>query len=63
MLSVNETTTRKCASNNLLEYAEENWTEGCFNDVTIKLENEETEVSRMVLASRSLYLKRCSKQK
>ena len=48
-------------SNNHLEYAEENWIEGCFNDVRIQLKNEEIEESGMVWSSRSLYC--YSKQK
>ena len=58
MLSVEKNVTRKSLLNNLLEYAEKHWKEGCFNDVTIKLEDETIEANRMVLASRSLYFEK-----
>ena len=61
MLCVSKTAIRKSNSNNLLEYAERNWKEGCFNDVILKLENEEIEANRMVLASRSLYFEKLFK--
>ena len=61
MLSIEKIVTRKSLSNNLLEYAEKHWKEGCFNDVTIKLEDETIEANRMVLASRSLYFEKMFK--
>jgi len=61
MLSVEATVTRESESNNLSEYAEKNWKEGCFNDVTIKVENETIAASRMVLASRSVYFEKLFK--
>ena len=61
MLSVEKSVTRKSLSINLLEYAEKNWKEGCFNDVTVKVENEAIKANRMVLASRSLYFEKLFK--
>jgi len=50
-LSVEATVTRKRTANNLLEYAEKKWKEGCFNDVTLKVDHEIIEANRLVLSS------------
>ena len=60
-ISVEKSTKRERTSNNLWQYAEQNWKDGYFNDVTIKVESEEIDASRMVLASCSLYFDRIFK--
>ena len=56
-----KTTIWEGASNNLLQFAEQNWKKGCFNDVTIKTDNETIAANRMVLASASLYFEKLFK--
>ena len=60
-LNVEAAITRERNKNILEEYVEKNWKEGCFNDVTIKAEDDEIEANRMVLASSSLYFEKMFK--
>ena len=60
-ICVKKSTKRERTSNNLWQYAEKNWKDGYFNDVTIKVESEEIDASRMVLASCSFYFDRIFK--
>ena len=61
LISTEKTITWKRESNNLLQFAEQNWKNGCFNDVTIEADNETIEANRMVLASGSLYFEKLFK--
>ena len=47
-LNVEPAITRESNKNTLGEYAEKNWKEGYFNDVKIKIEDEEIEANRTV---------------